>query len=111
RRIGQEADLIDALLQLVEHGNAAFDECATILGWRDALGAAIEETDAEGDLHVGDRLGYGWLCGADRLRGFRHASRMCDREEDPQFSRAEPARGEIVPFHRGPLYSNHITLS
>src|SRR4029453_12946022 len=33
---------------------------------------------------------------------------MSGGKKDAQISRAEPARGEVVPFHCDPLYSNSI---
>src|SRR5207302_11506378 len=73
-RISKKADLVDALLQFVEDGNAAFDERAAVLSWLDTLRASIEQADAKGVLHVGDGLRNGGLGRAKRLRGFRHAS-------------------------------------
>src|SRR5262249_62072425 len=72
-RIGQEADLADALFELVKDSNATFDEGPTILGWLDALRTAVEETNAEVVLHVGDRLRNGRLRRCECLRRFHHA--------------------------------------
>ena len=44
------------LLQLVEDGNAAFDEGAAELCRLDALRAAVKQADAEIVFHVGDCL-------------------------------------------------------
>src|SRR5690242_6777540 len=60
-RIGQKTYLADALLQLVENRDAAFDESATVLSWFDTLRTAVEEADAEIKLHVGNCLGNGGL--------------------------------------------------
>src|SRR5436190_859733 len=61
RRIGKKVNLVDALVQFVEDGNAAFDEGAAILSWLDTLRASIEEPDAEVVFHVGDSLRNGGL--------------------------------------------------
>jgi hypothetical protein len=45
-RIGQESDLVNALFQLIEDGNAAFDEGSTILCWLNASRTTVEEPHA-----------------------------------------------------------------
>jgi hypothetical protein len=60
-RVGEKGDLVYALFQFVEDSNAAFDERGTVLSWLNTLRAAIQETDAESPLHVGDRFRNGGL--------------------------------------------------
>ena len=60
-RVGEKADLVDTLVQLVEDGNAAFGEGAAILSRLNTVRAAIEQANAERVLHVGNRLRNGGL--------------------------------------------------
>src|SRR4029453_7886135 len=61
RRIGKELNVLDALSQLVEDRDAAFDERAAIRRWLDAARAAIEQAYAEGVFQLGNRSRQGGL--------------------------------------------------
>jgi hypothetical protein len=55
RGIGEELDVLDASLELVENRNAPFDEGAAIGRRQDAPRTAIEEPNAERIFEIGDR--------------------------------------------------------
>ena len=54
-RIREEVDVLHGLRNLVEGGNAAFEQRATVLRRLDSLWTAVEDRDAERVLHLGDR--------------------------------------------------------
>ena len=55
-RIGKKADLLYALLQLVEHGNPALQQGAPVHRGVDTLRMALEQADAERMFERSDRL-------------------------------------------------------
>src|SRR5262249_9405337 len=50
--------------------------------WLDAARAAIQQSDAEGRLELGDSLRHGWLRHAESARRLRHAAALRDGLED-----------------------------
>src|SRR5262249_9277845 len=74
RRIGEELDVLHALAQLVEHGDASPDDGLAVLRRRDAPGAAFEQPHAERMLEIGDRARDRRLRGAESLRRLSHAA-------------------------------------
>src|SRR5262249_50165535 len=79
RWVGQELDLFDPLPQVVERGDGPFEQSTAIQCGLDALGSAIEETDAERVLDVGDRLRYSRLRHRELRRCLPHATALRDR--------------------------------
>ena len=59
--VGQKFDVPDALLQLVEGGNAALEKRATEGRRFDAAGASIDKPHAERMLEIGNDFGNGRL--------------------------------------------------
>ena len=55
-RFGQEVELLDALTQLIEHGDAALQQCMAIDGGLNAVRTAIDQAQPHGVLDVGNRL-------------------------------------------------------
>src|SRR5262245_45840494 len=55
RRIGQKLDALHALAQFIEHRCNAAEQCVVVLSRLDALATAIEQTNAECMLQLGDR--------------------------------------------------------
>ena len=72
--VGQKFDVPDALLQLVEGGNAALKERTAIDRRFDAARASIDKPYAERRLEIGDHCRNGRLGNAERLRRARAAS-------------------------------------
>src|SRR5258708_7018358 len=96
-RIGQEFDVPDALLQLIENRNTAFEQCAAVDRRLDALGAAIEKPHAEGMFEGGDHLGNSGLRNAEVLRRLGHAAALNHRREHMQVSQSQPAADLTLP--------------
>src|SRR5262249_31867648 len=96
-RIGQEFDVPDALLQLVENRNTAFEERAAVDRRLDALGTAIEKPHAESMLEIGDHLGNGRLGNAEVLRRLGHAAALDDGGEHMQVPQSQPASNLAFP--------------
>src|SRR5262249_37784666 len=75
-----------ALFQLVEHGDAAFEERTAVDSRLDSLGTAIDKPHAERLFKIGDHLGN---------RGGKHRALglpwPCCRTEQPWRTRASPA--------------------
>src|SRR5262249_48644561 len=60
-RVGQEFDVPDALLQLVENRDAAFKEHVTVDRWLDASRAAVEKPYSKRVFEIGDHLRNGGM--------------------------------------------------
>jgi len=53
--IGEEFNVLDTLLELIEDSKAALEQRLAVLSWLDALRTAIEKPHPECVLHVCDR--------------------------------------------------------
>ena len=53
----KKLDLFQALTHLVEDGHAAFEQCPSIGGKLHALGAAVEQLNAQRVFQIGDSFG------------------------------------------------------
>ena len=100
RRIGQELDILDALLEFVEHRDAAFEHRLRVDRRLDAARAAIEQADAEHVLEIRDRgrdrrLGHGEL--TCRLG---HPARFHHGREDVEVAHPKTPPEAAFPFHR-----------
>jgi hypothetical protein len=96
-RIGQEFDIPDGLLQLIEYRNAAFEERATVDRRLDAAGAAIEKPHAERVFEIGDDLGDGGVGNTEVPRRLGHAAVLNDRRDDMQVPQFQPAADLTLP--------------
>ena len=97
RRIGQILDVLDALLQLVEHDESAFEQRVTVPSRLDALRASVKKSHSELVLKIGDnfrhsRGGNSQLCG-----GLGHAAKLRDSEKHVQIPQSQPAADLTVP--------------
>jgi hypothetical protein len=82
RRIGQELDAFHALMQFIEHGCTAAEQCAAVLSRLDASATAIEQTDAERMLQFGYRPRNGGLRCIEASRRPPHTAGLDDRHEN-----------------------------
>ena len=101
-RIGEEVDLLDRLLELVECVETAREQRTAVDGRLDPALASIKQSDPECIFEVGDGLRYGRL-GHRELRGrLSHAAAAGHRHEDVQIPKIEvAAEPPLVPFRRG----------
>ena len=88
-RISQEFDVPDALLQFVEHCNAAFEQRVAIHGRLDALRGSIEKSHAERMLEIGDHFRDRRLGNSELYGRLGHAAVLGNREKHMQV--AQPA--------------------
>jgi len=104
-RVGHKSKLLDAMLELVENGQAAPGKGATIGRRFDTAAAAVEQTKPQRVLHVRDRLRYRRL--RDRKLGRRlgHAPLLHHGEKNMQVPQLETASDTIDPLH-GASYQN-----
>src|SRR4029434_9946434 len=56
RRIGEEGDAFDRLLELIAYGDAVAEQCAPVDGRLDAMRTAIEQAHAERVFQVRNRF-------------------------------------------------------
>ena len=54
RRVGEKLDILESLAQVIEHGHAAIEQRATVLGRYDALPVAVQQAHAERMFQVRD---------------------------------------------------------
>ena len=94
----EEFDVLDALLQLVEDGDPALEQRATVLRRLDALWAAIEERHAERCSMSAIALEIAG-CVIASLRGLRHAARLRPRRGGCGGPQLEPASDATLPMH------------
>src|SRR5262249_47558439 len=99
RRVGKELDVLHALAQVVEDGDAAFLQGETIERRRNAAPAAIDQPHAERVLQLGDRLRYGRLRDIEPARRLAHAAGVDQRGEDVEVAQLQAALGALVPGH------------
>ena len=66
RRVGQILQRLNALPQLVKHGQAAFEQSVAINRWLDSRRTAIEQADTNGSFEIADCFRDGgwvtWRC-------------------------------------------------
>src|SRR5262245_30489750 len=98
RRIGQELDCFDGLLQVVERRHAALEQGLTIEGWLDAFCAPIEETHADGVLKIGDDLRDNGLGYAKFGGRFGHAASARDSHKHMQVTELQSPAELLVPI-------------
>lgn len=76
RGVGQVVDLLQALLQLVEHVSAASQKHTSTLGELGSARAPLEERHSEISFEIGNHLRYRWLRQAEIMSGARHAAAL-----------------------------------
>ncbi len=97
--IGEELDIRNALPQFVDDGASPADERETVGRRLNPLRIAIEETNAENGLHIGDRFGDRRLRYGEASAGFGNPALFHDGQQDIQVAQLEPAKDAIIPFH------------
>src|SRR5215831_6505085 len=107
QRICEKFDVPHALLQFIEYRDAALEQRVAVDRWLDAEWAAVEQSDAESVLQIGDHFRYGRLGDAQLLRRLAHAAALDNREKHMQIAQLEPATHLLLPIdsscHRGTL--------
>src|SRR5262249_7409727 len=76
--IRQEFNVPDALLQIIEHRNTAFEERVAKDRRLDALGAAIDKPNAQRTFKIGDHLGDRGMGNAELSGCLGHAPALND---------------------------------
>ncbi|HEY6259557.1 MAG TPA: hypothetical protein VIY51_27595 [Xanthobacteraceae bacterium] len=99
RRIGQEVDLLDTPLQVVEGGRAPLEKRRPVERRRDTLPTSVEKAHADKMLEVGDRLGDGGLRYRQLGRGFTQATELSGRLENMEVAKLESPSQAVVPRH------------
>src|SRR5262245_16670633 len=99
-RIGEEVDILDALLELVEDGDATLEQCTAILSWLDALRTAVQKRDAERVFQVCNCLRNGGLGHVEMIGCFAHAAHLHDSHQDIKLAQLQAAPRPSVPGHR-----------
>ena len=97
RRISQELDVPNALLQFVKRDQAAFEQGIAIDRGLDTPSAAIQKPDAEGVFKIDDGFGNGRLRNTKLLGGLGHAAALDDREERVQVSEPQTPADLSIP--------------
>src|SRR5262249_2028389 len=108
--IGEKLDILDALAELVEHGDAAPDDGVAVLRRLDAPRAALEQAHAERMLEVGGRPRDGRLRRAEALRRLGHAAGLDHGHQHAHVVQLEAALDAIDLGHGGIPISDLIWL-
>jgi hypothetical protein len=87
--IGQELKLGHACPEIVEYGNAAFEQGATVKRGLDPPLVAVEKARAEREFQVGDRLRHDWLCDGKLFGRFRHTARLREGNQNLELAQLE----------------------
>ncbi len=101
RRVGQELDVPDALLEFIEHRVAALQQRAAIHRGLDALRPAVEKPHTERVLKIADGLRHRRLGHVELLSRLGHAAPLHDRDEDVQIAHSEAPADPTFPIDRG----------
>ncbi len=99
RRIGEEFDVLHGLPQLIEDGNSAIKQRASIDGEFDAAWRPIEEAHVQGVLQIGNRFCYDGVGNGKLPCGLGHVSTLHDCEKNMQVAQFEPPSYAIIPLH------------
>jgi len=105
-RVGQELKPLHAASQVVEYGNAAVEECATIQRGLDALRTPIEETNAERMLEIGDRSGDDRMRDGKTFRRSRNAAGIRHSNKHVEVAQFHATAHTIRPLHDHALCLN-----
>src|SRR6185503_20460952 len=98
RGIGQEFDVPDALLQLVEHHVSALEKGACVDRRLDAAGTAIKKTDTQSSLQPRNRLRYRRLRHSKMSCAFGHAAPLHDSGENVQITQLDAPPKAALPL-------------
>jgi hypothetical protein len=90
RRVREEFDVSDTLLELVKRNLAALEQSRGVHGGLHALRASVEQLDPERMLEIRNHLGNGRRGHVELRRGSRHAAAFRDGEEHVQVAQLEP---------------------
>ena len=91
--------MFDTLLELIEHGDPAFEQCVAIDGRLDSVWSPVEKTQSDRMLNLCDRLGDGRLRNR-KLRGrFAHAARFRNGQKNVQIAQPEAFSNAVRPVH------------
>src|SRR5215469_10174088 len=80
-RVLQGLDILDALLQLVEHDHRAFEQCVPVFRWLNALPAAIKKSYPKPMLKISNHFRYRRSGNTEFRRGSGHAAALRDGAE------------------------------
>src|SRR5262249_5186023 len=91
RWVSKEPNILDTLLELVEHDGSAPQKRTAKRCWLDTLGTAIEKPNAERVLEVGNRPRNGRLGSRKKLRSLAHAASFNDGHQNTEIVQTDPA--------------------
>ena len=87
--VGEELDALEPLAHLVEYVDGRIEQCPSIRRRLNALGATVEQADAEGLLQLGNRLGDNGMRDGKPGGRFRHAASLGHREHDVKVAQTD----------------------
>jgi hypothetical protein len=92
------------LLQLIENHRSAADKRDTVHGRLDPERRAVEETQPDGALDIGDRFRHGGLRDRQPCGSLSHAPQLGDLDQDMQVAQFKAPPDAFVPLHWGSPY-------
>ena len=105
------ADLVHALLHIVEDRHCRLEQRPTIWGQFDTLREPVEKADPERSLELGNRVRYSRLGDREAGGGLRHAAALRHREKGVEIAELGPATNAGVPCHeRGPIGFSYMHI-
>jgi hypothetical protein len=97
--VDQKLDVFDAKSQVIEYGQAAVEQCATVLGWLDPLAVANDKSHGENVLQLRNRFRDRGLRNIQPDRSLGHAPQSHDGLEKTQVAQLEAVSDTINQFH------------
>ncbi len=89
RRVGEELDPLEPPAHLVEYVDGRLEQCPSIRRGLNPLGAAVEQTDAQRLLQLGNRLGDNRMRDGEPGGCLRHAAGFRHRKHDVQIAQTD----------------------
>jgi hypothetical protein len=83
-RVGEKFERFDALPELIEHGDAALEQCPAIDRGLNSMCSAVEQAQTHGVLDLSNRLGNRRLRNGEIGGRFSHAAGFRDGKQNVQ---------------------------
>jgi hypothetical protein len=100
RGVGEEFDILHAVPQFVEDGDAAFEQGSAVDRRLGTMTVAFKQAHAEHMFEIGNDLGYDGLGNREMLRRLRHTLALHHGQQDMEITQLYAATDAFRPLHR-----------
>src|SRR5262249_21097344 len=97
--IGEKLDVLYGLAEFIEHSRAAIEQDPTILGQLDALGVAVEQSNANCSFQFGDGPGNGGLSRIEKSSRLAHVAGLHHGHQDMKVVQLQPKSDAVAHLH------------